>query len=185
MYKKTTKEIWNPVVGYQGLYEVSNLGRVKSLDRYGRTKGNGRRLIKGKILFRRPEQDGYQRIQLFKKGKYINKYVHSLVMESFVGPCPKNQQVIHLEHVSIHGNNELSNLRYGSACCNMAFKIDDGTSIRGEKSLLAKLTKNEVIKIRKLCKGGGHTQFEIGKMFGVKHNTISAIKTRVNWNHIP
>jgi len=186
MYEKTTKERWKPIKGYVGSYEVSNLGRIRSLDRFVKTKGAGKRLIKGKLLKRKPEQDGYQRIQLYQKQKYINRYVHCLAMETFVGPCPEGQQVLHLTPVLGGGGDELSNLRYGSATCNMAFKYDDGTNIRGEKSSRAKLSKHDAITIKYVWKmlDLKYTRAELGRLLGVKERTISAVLSGQNWKHI-
>jgi len=184
MYKHTPKEEWKPVVNYENLYEVSNLGSIRSLDRYVRTRGNGQRIARGKILQRIPEQDGYHRVQLFKNGKYKNKYVHGLVMESFVGPCPPGNQVIHLEHVKENRNDSLSNLRYASLSCNMAFKYDDGTILRGETSPCSKLTKKDVIAIRFAYKNNLYTQTELAPLFNVGVTTIGAVIRGQTWRHI-
>ncbi|MCP5006899.1 MAG: hypothetical protein GY941_23575 [Planctomycetes bacterium] len=182
--KSTEKEIWKPVIGYENLYEVSDLGRIRSLERYVKIKNNKRRLKKEKILNRIPEQDGYHRIQLHLNGKCVNKYVHSLVMESFVGPCPEGQQVMHLEHVKESGNDRLSNLRYGSPSCNAAFKHDDGTAVCGEISPLSKLTTKDVIAIRFAYKNKLYTQTELAPLFNVGRTTICAAIRGQNWGHL-
>ena len=80
------KEIWRPVEGYEGLYEVSNYGRVKSLH-YGK-----QRILKyGKTL------DGYLQVVLTKNGKGISKTIHTLVYKTFVGPIPTDYQVNHID----------------------------------------------------------------------------------------
>lgn len=92
------QEIWKPVVGYEDFYEVSNLGRVKSLHR-------------GKERILKPSSErGYFRVDLSKNGKKEHCQVHQLVMESFVGRCPDGCEVDHIDWNP--ENNMLDNLRY-------------------------------------------------------------------------
>lgn len=92
-------EIWKPVIGYEGLYEVSNRGRVKSLN-YLRT---GRE----KILKERIHQ-GYNRVTLFKNGVGKEHAVHRLVWNAFKGPIPKGLVINHLNEIK--NDNRLCNL---------------------------------------------------------------------------
>ena len=96
----TVNEVWNPVVGYEGLYEVSNLGRVRGLQR-------------GKILKQKKDRHGYVVVILSKKGKKKDKRVHRLVLEAFVGPLPDGMVTRHLDGDPL--NNNISNLQYGSS----------------------------------------------------------------------
>lgn len=91
-------EVWWPVEGYEGLYEVSNLGRVKSI-------GYGRDRILTPVIV-----GGYLRARLCKDGKKTNKMVHRLVMESFVGECYEGYEVDHRN--TERSDNRLSNLHY-------------------------------------------------------------------------
>lgn len=81
-------EIWKPVVGYEGFYEVSNLGMVKSLDRWVNDR-RGSRLIKGVILTIWKARGGYDCVSLNKEGKKQNHPIHRLVCETFL-PNPNN-----------------------------------------------------------------------------------------------
>lgn len=91
------EEIWKPVVGYEGLYEVSNMGRVRSLDRTKEViRGNTKMVVpfKGKILTQRPRRNGYLVVQLFGRGGHKTRNmrgmsVHRLVAEAFI-PNPNN-----------------------------------------------------------------------------------------------
>ena len=96
----TVNEVWNPVVGYEGLYEVSNLGRVRGLQR-------------GKILKQKKDKHGYVVVILSKKGKKKDKRVHRLILEAFVGPLPDGMVTRHLDGDPL--NNNISNLQYGSS----------------------------------------------------------------------
>lgn len=96
------QEEWKPVVGYEGLYEVSDWGRVKSLN-YNNTGKEG-------IMKTRPNGGGYLQIDLYKNGKKETRKVHILVMRAFVGRCPDGYEVDHYDWNP--KNNRLDNLRY-------------------------------------------------------------------------
>lgn len=96
------KENWKPVVGYEGLYEVSDFGRVRNVaDRIG--------TFIGKIL-KPATTDGSKRFVLCNHGKTQNVRCHKLVMAAFVGPRPEGLQVKHID--GDKGNNLLGNLEY-------------------------------------------------------------------------
>lgn len=114
-------EEWRPVKGYEGLYEVSNFGRVKSLERDVKCKGNSKRTIKETILNPENGVKGYLRVYLYKDGKYIRKQVHRLVAEAFIpnplnlpcinhkGETPSKNFVWQLEWCTIQYNNTYGN----------------------------------------------------------------------------
>lgn len=98
-------EVWKDIKGYEGLYQVSNLGRVKSLTK----KDSVGREIKGKILTLIQNQ-GYYRISLCKNGKVCNKLVHRLVADAFI-PNPDNKP--HIDHINtIKTDNKVDNIRW-------------------------------------------------------------------------
>ncbi|WP_204174232.1 NUMOD4 domain-containing protein [Staphylococcus sp. GDY8P19P] len=82
-------EIWKDVVGYEGVYEVSNKGRVRSKERHVLGKNNCYRHLQGKILKERINKYGYNRVALNKNGITKNKLVHRLVLESFSNKSDK------------------------------------------------------------------------------------------------
>lgn len=97
-------EVWKVIPGYEGIYEVSDFGRVKSIlrtDRFGRTRG-------GMFLSPGLGKNGYYTVALCKNGKQKSRNVHKLVMEAFVG---KSEKVVN--HIDgVRSNNNLSNLEY-------------------------------------------------------------------------
>lgn len=111
----TSNEEWRPVVGYEGFYEVSSLGRVRSLDRmvYAGTgrKADGphERLSKGRVL-RLTTSDPYPKVGFKVNGAESRHYVHALVAAAFIGPRPANYDVCHNDGDRF--NNAASNLRY-------------------------------------------------------------------------
>lgn len=102
-------EIWKPVVGYEGLYEVSNLGRVKSLDRLD---GRGSK-IKGRILKPIKDKKGYLSVGLSKNN--INKHykIHRLVAEHFIPNLDNKPEIDHIN--TDRTDNRIENLRFVSA----------------------------------------------------------------------
>lgn len=107
-------EEWRNVKGYEGLYQVSNLGNVKSLDRLvcQRTKGGVTqcRLMRGRILKVGYDKDGYCQVALSKKGKVSQHKIHRLVASAFLDNPNDYPEINHID--SNPKNNKLSNLEY-------------------------------------------------------------------------
>jgi hypothetical protein len=91
------KEIWKPVVGYEGFYEISNLGRVKSLSRFVNRSRGGKQLKKERILI--PSIGRYLKVSLSKRGIIKNERVHKLVATSFIGPRPNGMVIDHINNI--------------------------------------------------------------------------------------
>jgi hypothetical protein len=106
-------EIWKPVVGREGEYEVSDQGRVRSLERRVRlvTKqaGETTRRVPPRLLRPGPSRSGHLSVAI---GKGNSCPVHQLVMEAFIGPPPEKHEVLHLNHTP--SDNRLVNLKYGT-----------------------------------------------------------------------
>lgn len=118
-------EEWRPVVGYEGLYEVSDQGRVRSLDRVVTHKNGRVRVHKSVLLKASPGVHGYPLVGIYRQCVVKMSKVHRLVMEAFVGPCPEGLQVLHADDIKTH--NHLSNLRYGTSAENSLDAIRNGT----------------------------------------------------------
>lgn len=182
--KNLKKEIWKAIPGYEGHYEVSDLGKVKSLPRIVRHKIYGRQPVNGVTLKPAIKKGGYSQVNLNKNGKTTSCGVHSLVILAFCRKLLPGEVVMHLERVSINHDNSLANLRIGSPICNAAFKVDDGTATIGEKHPNAKLTKEQVVEIKKLILEKKYTYVEISKSYPAKACTISAIARGKIWNFV-
>jgi len=88
-------EIWTDVVNYEGIYHVSDLGRVKSLKRTKRSSSNGIQLVKEKILSQAKNREGYMKATFSKDGKYETMNVHRVMHISFVPNIENKPQVNH------------------------------------------------------------------------------------------
>lgn len=113
------EEIWKDIVGYEGLYQVSNLGRVKSLDRID-ASGHRR---KGKILKPRINHDGYVQINLHKNSIRKTVSVHRIVAIAFIPNTENKREVNHVDENK--ANNHVSNLQW----CSPKENVNHGTCI--------------------------------------------------------
>ena len=114
---EATAERWLPVQGYEGLYEVSDLGRVRSLRKQVILKPGTSGTAK---------KTGYLMVMLCVGGKYKKRYVHHLVAESFIGPRPDSLIIRHLD--GNHRNNAAANLTYGTYSENLHDSVAHGTN---------------------------------------------------------
>ena len=116
------EEIWRPIEGYEGYYEVSSFGRVRSLDMYVKIGYGNYRLHKGKVISLLKKGDGYIQVNLCYNGKLYKKYVHRLVAEAFI-PNPDNlPEVNHLDEDKT--NNSVDNLEW----CDRSYNLKYGTA---------------------------------------------------------
>jgi hypothetical protein len=175
-----TIELWRDVPGWEGLYRVSDRGRVKSLPRtVRRGRGNGYvYTFPGKILQTsgKHEIGGYPTIKLVGKNrKRQTTRIHTLVLTAFVGPRPKGMECCHFPDGNPQ-NNKLENLSWGTNKENKSHRLIHGTDARGIKCPTAKLSNpdSEVPKIHRLCIAR-KTSEEIGLMFGISRGAVDFI----------
>jgi len=182
MTKIVSLEEWRPIEGYEGFYEVSNLGRVRSLDRVVKDTRCERK-FKGKLLKPALTRLGYLTVVLAKEGKSKSYLVHRLVAITFLGQPPEG-------HVVCHGPkgpqcNKVSNLSWGTMAQNHGpDRLRDGTDNRGEKCGHAKLNEMQVRVIRRLIESESMTLTEIAEIFGVGLSSISRIKHGKSWSYL-
>ena len=170
------KETWRDIPDYEGLYQVSDKGRVRSLDRYIEYSNGKLVFYKSKIIKQREDKHGRMVLRLYKNKNRKNYFVHSLVALAFIGERPKDYVVAHCD--GNNKNNDLSNLRYDTVREN---SID--MYRHGYKVTVGKLSIEDVVRIRELYKTGDYTQVDIAKMYNVRDSTISNIvrRERFNW----
>jgi hypothetical protein len=117
---------WKPVNGYEGLYEVSDSGEVRSCDRYIKTDIRHVKscLIKGKILFQNLKANGYKTVDLSKEGKVKTTSVHRIVAEAFL---PNHDGLRFVNHKdSNRTNNAVSNLEWVTSSENRLHGMEKG-----------------------------------------------------------
>ena len=125
-------EEWRPVYGFEGHYEVSDHGRVRSVDRVAPHPHSGTCLRKGKVLSLFTTPLGYQRAEMSRNGMRAHAFVHELVLEAFVGPRPYGQQCLHGPGGSL--DNRLSNLRWGTPSENVREVVESGNHAQARKT---------------------------------------------------
>lgn len=120
---KGKTEIWKPIKNYEGLYEVSNLGRIKSLSRIIRANTCGKRIIPERILSNSINGSGYCIVVLCKNGKHKSLSVHRIVAETFIENPKKFNEVNHKDENK--QNNNVENLEW----CNQKYNANYGTGV--------------------------------------------------------
>lgn len=133
------KEIWKQIKGYEGYYEVSNLGNVKSVKRFYRLKENGKKVEVKEKYINPFISSGYSRVSLTKNGKSKKYSVHRLVAEAFI-PNPNNLPLVNHKDET-RNNNCVNNLEW----CTHRYNINYGTTIeRISKSVIQSKTTRKV-----------------------------------------
>jgi hypothetical protein len=176
-------EIWKDIPGYEGLYQVSNLGNVKSCSRIRKGgRYNCVRTYKEKQLKNIKNPYGYIYVQLYGENHTKKYFTHRLVALAFVLNPEKKPSVNHIN--GIKHDNRVENLEWVTHSENTihAFKTNLIKIKHGEDSNNSKLTEKQVLEIREYK--GIISQSKLGKIYGVGQDTICRIMTRRNWKHI-
>jgi hypothetical protein len=118
-------ERWLPVVGYEGYYEVSNQGNVRTVARTLTTKAGVKKPVRARILKAGTTNHGYRLVVLSKDARGCSYLVHRLVAEAFIGPRPKGADIRHAD--GTRTNNQLTNLSYGTRSENIYDSVEHGT----------------------------------------------------------
>lgn len=204
--EELANEIWKPVVGYEGLYSVSDLGRIMRMGGSPRCKTD--RLLKTDG----PTTTGYLSVSLSANNVVKRRDVHVLVARAFIGPCPEGHNVNHKDTIKTNGR--LSNLEYTTFQGNTQHALAAGVMAtgdrnpsrqhperlphgddhwshqrpqdvrRGETHTWARLTEADVRAIRKRYPEGGITQRQMADDYGVTVMTINCVLLRKTWAHV-
>lgn len=177
------EEVWKPIPGYEGSYEVSNEGRVRSVPRwinfFGKSKWAEGTVLK--LAISRSHSSEYYGVNLCKDGVGKVCRVHRLVALAFHGEIPPDQIVRHRNGNSL--DNRSTNLAIGTRLENWEDSIDHGTASVGEGHALSKLTELDALEIRRLL-SLGTSQSKIANLYCVVQTTVSAIHTGKSWGHL-
>lgn len=172
------EEIWIDIKGYEDIYQVSNLGSIKSLDRYVEHR-NREVFVSGRVL-KQTNRNGYLRVILSKNGipKHIN--VHRLVAEYFV-MNPESKEYVH--HVDCNKkNNRYDNLEWVTNYENSHDAWEKGLYISGSRSTDSKLSISQVETILKYYYVDGLYQKDIAKKYSVSQTFVSEIVRGKSWH---
>lgn len=158
------KEIWKDIPDYKGVYQVSNLGRIRSLDRYVK-RGKSGFFKEGQIQKLQNNGNGYLYKQLKHKGRHRNFYIHRLVLMVFIGERPDGMVVCHKD--GDRTNNNLNNLRYDTPLENNIDQFRQGS----RKNVLK---NEEVLTIRKMYKEG-YRPLYISEKLNIKIHSVRSV----------
>ena len=178
-----SEEIWNDINGYEGLYQVSSLGTIKSLARFTPNQwSETSRFREEKQLSYQLTKDGYPTIKLSKNGNAIRYRIHRLVALCFLENPFGKEQVNHIN--GIKTDNRVENLEWATYSENSKHSFDNNLQNprKGVENNKSKLTEQQVFEIRNY-KGIFNT-YELGIMYGVCNTTIGSILKRKTWKHI-
>jgi hypothetical protein len=184
------EEEWRPVVGYEGAYEVSSVGGVRSLDRWIDQRDNqGRPISKfyaGKVLTQKLTKVGYLTVGLSSLGKVQWFLVQRLVCVAFHGDPPTGAEAAHGD--GNRTNNAVPNLRWASKAENAADRIRHGRGNQGEGHFARLLTDEAVSEIRALtwAKRDGERTRRLAEHYGISVSHFLAIRRNdgKRWRHV-
>ena len=177
-------EIWRPIVGYEGLYSVSSLGRVRreaSVIRIADHLGGRARLPQRDVTLR-GNRDGYVICDLWKDASRTTAYVHALVATSFIGPRDAGQEVNHVNGDKTH--NRVENLEYVTKSKNIRHAFANNLKPRGAAHHKAKLTLDAVHVIRATNITPVGVAATLAARYGVSIVTIGKVHRRETWSHV-
>lgn len=168
-------EEWRPVAGHEGSYEVSNMGRVRSVSRVRRNGRCASCVLRGKVLKPGTRIDGVrQHVNICREGKCVSTPVHRLVAEAFV---PRPEGANHVNHINFDpGDNRAANLEWCTHLQNMQHSMK---AARMQK----KLTAAEAIEIHRRA-AAGECQRVIAKDYGVSQRLVFNIKHGIIWGWV-
>lgn len=166
------KEIWKPIIGYEDHYEISNLGRLMSLNYRG---SKYKHILKTNI-----NKNGYEHVRLNVNKVGVNKKIHRLVSEAFI-KNPENKPCINHKD-SNKCNNNVNNLEWCTHSENTihAFKNMKIPIINGENNQSSKLKNKHVIEIFKSLE----SHRKLAKEYGVTKSAITSIKSKKTWKEV-
>lgn len=182
-------EEWRPIEGFEGCYEVSSEGRVRSLSRTIIRRDGKPLTLHGMVLDAKPNSRGYPRVTLSAQGHPAWRTVHSLVAAAFL-PLPPGPIGSGIDEYTVNHkdgdktNNRVINLEYVTGANNVLHAREAGLlDVRGSKNGRAKVTPELVREIRGLYAQGAR-QVDLAEMFGIDQTNISRIVRRASWAEV-
>lgn len=176
-------ETWLPVPGWEDLYEVSDLGRVRGLDRVTYKRNGFPLRVRGQVLKPRPQKSGHLLVWLCQNGKAKAVNVHRLVALAFIGPCPSGKECCH--NNGNPADNRAFNLRWDTRAENIRQSYVDGRPVafprlKGLQHPSSRLTAELVCQIRESKLSCAKAAY----VFGVSPMTISRCRRMLTYQEI-
>lgn len=170
--------MWLPVVGYEGRYEVSSNGKVRTL--------KWKRSEKAKLLTKKLNDKGYYIVSLYD-GEGVRtrnqQRVHRIVASTFI-PNPKKKLYINHKN-GIKTDNRIENLEWVTMKENAVHSMENGFTPSGEKVWFSKLSEKQVVEIKTIVDGKTPPPYQIiAAKYGVNKHTIKRIKAQTVWKHL-
>lgn len=181
-------EVWKAIPGYEGYYEASDAGVIRSVDRVVPHGIHGTCKQKGRVLRYAKDAKGYPRVALSDGTKLRTYTIHRLIAHTFMSPRPDGHQINHMN--GIKTDNRVDNLEYCTPSENSlhSFRIGLQKPKPGSLNPMAKLTEDQVKTIRTIAGRGGryYGRKELAARFGVSECTIKEVVTgsRGGWKHV-
>lgn len=177
------EEIWKDIPDYEGYYQASNLGRIKSLERliWVSPSKNGKKgyFRKQKERILKSSFGRHLHLSLWKENILYQANLHNLVLLTFKGPRPDGLYGCHKDDDPM--NNNITNLYWGTPKENSLDKKINGNQAFGSETNSAKLTGTKVKEIRNLK--NSLSQRKISEKFGITQSQVSRIINLKQWNH--
>ena len=164
-------------------YEVSNTGKIRSVDRYITTKSGITRLHKGRLRCTKFNNRGYEMITINVCGNEKTCLIHRLVAIAFIPNIDNLPEVNHIDNTKCH--NYASNLEWTTSKENHEHAVVNGFRNQyGENGVNSKLTNADVIKIREMYESGKYKRRELAIEFGVSNSSIGRIIRKDSYKNI-
>jgi hypothetical protein len=173
-----TEERWLPVIGYEGAYEVSDMGRVK------RAEGSAQRrnAKPGRLLAPVPNKDGYLQVCLSIGGVHVMRRMHRLVAEAFLGRQPVQMQVNHIN--GKRGDNRVANLEWCTCKDNIQHAWRSGRCHYGEAHHGSKITNQTAAEIKRML-ASGEAVASVASHYGLGRSLVHHIAAGRAWTTVP
>lgn len=174
-------EVWRSVLGYEGSYEVSSIGRVRSVDRTTVASNGHVKSYKGQLLAQGLSSHGYPVVNLVRNGRGSTKAVHSLVLGAFVGPKPDKCEACHQNCDKT--DNRLENLRWDTRAANLADSSKAGRLVGRRGQPRNKLTV-ALVTMARYRYSEGESLSALAREIGVRDSTLCQAIRGITWKSI-
>ena len=178
------KEIWKDIKGYEKIYQISNLGRVKRLSYWHKVglKNVSITYRTERILKQSCDSNGYKQVCLTKNSKKKSHSIHKIMAIVFIPNSENKKQVNHIN--GIKTDNNIENLEWCTYHENLKHAMKNGLRATGERHGATNLLNKDVIKIRELFEAKKYSIKELAKKYNIAYSTMHQIINKKYWKTI-